>query len=242
MPPAAVTITSGMAGKLGRVPGRRARRRRSARTGTGLAVQPARRTRRRGGREPAGTRATDEAPRPRRRRGRRQHGQHAHRPVTMSGLNAGIDPRRTANPHAAVGGPPARRRSLHARPRRDSCLACPGRSMTWRCWCSPPRCGGVAMTGTKFAIGGFGPLTLLAVELVAATVALWIALLVRGYQRPRHGGGSRSRPARARRRLPRRDRRAGSYECVERGRTLGFESIFVVVLAASSCANVPSPE
>ena len=43
---------------------------------------------------------------------------------------------------------------------------------------------GVAMTGTKFAIGGFGPLTLIAVELVAATVALWLVVAVRGYQRP----------------------------------------------------------
>ena len=43
---------------------------------------------------------------------------------------------------------------------------------------------GVATTGTKYALGGFDPLTLLAVELSAATVALWCALLLRGYRPP----------------------------------------------------------
>ena len=44
---------------------------------------------------------------------------------------------------------------------------------------------GLAVTGTKYALGGFGPVTLLAVELVTATVALWMVLLVRGYRRLR---------------------------------------------------------
>jgi O-acetylserine/cysteine efflux transporter len=43
---------------------------------------------------------------------------------------------------------------------------------------------GVATSGTKFALSGFGPLTLLAVELGAATTALWITLLIRGYRPP----------------------------------------------------------
>lgn len=44
---------------------------------------------------------------------------------------------------------------------------------------------GLATTGTKYALGGFGPVTLLTVELVAASVALWLVLLVRGYRPPR---------------------------------------------------------
>ena len=47
---------------------------------------------------------------------------------------------------------------------------------------------GLAMTATKYALRGFGPVSLLAVELVAATVALWLALLVRGYRPPRSWG------------------------------------------------------
>jgi O-acetylserine/cysteine efflux transporter len=43
---------------------------------------------------------------------------------------------------------------------------------------------GTAATGTKYALGGMGPLTLLAVELVAATIMLWSVLLVRGYRAP----------------------------------------------------------
>ena len=43
---------------------------------------------------------------------------------------------------------------------------------------------GVATSGTKYALTGFGPLTLLAVELAAATTALWITLLIRGYRPP----------------------------------------------------------
>jgi drug/metabolite transporter (DMT)-like permease len=38
---------------------------------------------------------------------------------------------------------------------------------------------GAAASGTKYALGGFAPLTLLAIELVAATAALWVALAVR---------------------------------------------------------------
>jgi O-acetylserine/cysteine efflux transporter len=43
---------------------------------------------------------------------------------------------------------------------------------------------GGAVTGTKYALGGFDPLTLVSVELMAATGALWAVLLVRGYRRP----------------------------------------------------------
>lgn len=43
---------------------------------------------------------------------------------------------------------------------------------------------GVAASGAKFALHGFAPLTLLSVELLAATTALWITLLVRGYRPP----------------------------------------------------------
>ena len=44
---------------------------------------------------------------------------------------------------------------------------------------------GGAVTGTKYALGGFGPVTLLAVELTAAAVVLWAVTLVRGYRPPR---------------------------------------------------------
>lgn len=42
---------------------------------------------------------------------------------------------------------------------------------------------GIAPTGTKYALGGFGPVTAMLVELLAATVVLWIAVLRRGYRR-----------------------------------------------------------
>ena len=44
---------------------------------------------------------------------------------------------------------------------------------------------GGAMSGTKFALGGFAPVTLLAIELVAAAAVLWLVLLARGYRAPR---------------------------------------------------------
>jgi len=44
---------------------------------------------------------------------------------------------------------------------------------------------GGAVTGTKYALGGFGPVTLLAVELTAAAAVLWAVTLVRGYRPPR---------------------------------------------------------
>jgi O-acetylserine/cysteine efflux transporter len=44
---------------------------------------------------------------------------------------------------------------------------------------------GGAVTGTKNALGGFVPVTLLAVELTAAAAVLWAVTLVRGYQPPR---------------------------------------------------------
>jgi O-acetylserine/cysteine efflux transporter len=43
---------------------------------------------------------------------------------------------------------------------------------------------GLAVTGTKYALAGFDPVTLLTVELLAGAGVLWIALLVRGYRRP----------------------------------------------------------
>jgi O-acetylserine/cysteine efflux transporter len=43
---------------------------------------------------------------------------------------------------------------------------------------------GVAVAGTKYALRAFDPVTLLSVELVAATAALWAVLLIRGYRPP----------------------------------------------------------
>jgi O-acetylserine/cysteine efflux transporter len=43
---------------------------------------------------------------------------------------------------------------------------------------------GGSVTGTKYALRGFDPNTLLCVELTAATGALWAVLLVRGYRPP----------------------------------------------------------
>ena len=44
---------------------------------------------------------------------------------------------------------------------------------------------GGAITGTKYALRAFDPVTLLSVELAAATAALWAVLLIRGYRPPR---------------------------------------------------------
>ena len=44
---------------------------------------------------------------------------------------------------------------------------------------------GVAVSGTKYALGGFDPVTLLSVELLAGAAVLWVALLIRGYRPPR---------------------------------------------------------
>ncbi len=43
---------------------------------------------------------------------------------------------------------------------------------------------GAAVTGTKFALRGFDPTTLLTIEITAATAALWAVLMVRGYRPP----------------------------------------------------------
>jgi drug/metabolite transporter (DMT)-like permease len=43
---------------------------------------------------------------------------------------------------------------------------------------------GVATSGTKYALGAFAPITLLAVELTGAAMALWAVHLIRGYRRP----------------------------------------------------------
>src|ERR1700735_3037461 len=43
---------------------------------------------------------------------------------------------------------------------------------------------GMAVTGTKYALGGFDPVTLLSTELIAGASVLWAALLIRGYRPP----------------------------------------------------------
>jgi O-acetylserine/cysteine efflux transporter len=43
---------------------------------------------------------------------------------------------------------------------------------------------GAAVSGTKYALRGFDPVTLLSVELLAGAGVLWAALLVRGYRPP----------------------------------------------------------
>jgi O-acetylserine/cysteine efflux transporter len=43
---------------------------------------------------------------------------------------------------------------------------------------------GVAVSGTKYALGGFDAVTLLSIELLAGAGVLWAALLVRGYRPP----------------------------------------------------------
>jgi O-acetylserine/cysteine efflux transporter len=43
---------------------------------------------------------------------------------------------------------------------------------------------GAAVSGTKYAVQGFGPATLLAVELLCASAVLWVMLLRRGYRPP----------------------------------------------------------
>jgi drug/metabolite transporter (DMT)-like permease len=42
----------------------------------------------------------------------------------------------------------------------------------------------MAVTGTKYALGGFDPVTLLSIELMAGAGVLWAALLIRGYRPP----------------------------------------------------------
>src|ERR1700733_4421638 len=44
---------------------------------------------------------------------------------------------------------------------------------------------GGAVCGTKYALAGFGPVTLLAVALATAAAVLWVTLLARGYRAPR---------------------------------------------------------
>jgi O-acetylserine/cysteine efflux transporter len=43
---------------------------------------------------------------------------------------------------------------------------------------------GGAITGTQYALRAFDPVSLLSVELIAATAALWAVLLIRGYRPP----------------------------------------------------------
>ena len=44
---------------------------------------------------------------------------------------------------------------------------------------------GGALTGTEYALGGFDPFILLLIALAAATLALWVLLLIRGLRAPR---------------------------------------------------------
>jgi O-acetylserine/cysteine efflux transporter len=44
---------------------------------------------------------------------------------------------------------------------------------------------GLALTGSKYALGGFDPFTLILVELAAATAVLWAVLLAQGFRLPR---------------------------------------------------------
>ena len=64
-------------------------------------------------------------------------------------------------------------RHRSARSRRAPVVALTGLVLAAGLW-------GLATSGTKFALAGFGPLTLLAVQLIAAAVVLWAVLLVRG--------------------------------------------------------------
>ena len=43
---------------------------------------------------------------------------------------------------------------------------------------------GIATTGTKYALGGLDPLTLIAFELLLAALVLWLIVAVRGFRRP----------------------------------------------------------
>ena len=55
---------------------------------------------------------------------------------------------------------------------------------------------GGAITGTKYALGGFDPFVLLLVQIGAATAALWTLLLLRGLGSPRkRSAGPRAKPA-----------------------------------------------
>jgi O-acetylserine/cysteine efflux transporter len=92
---------------------------------------------------------------------------------------------------------------------------------------------GGAVAGTKYALDGFDPYTLLAVELVAATAGLWAVALSRGVRPPRSwklavllgllepGGAYLAETVG----LSRTSAAAGAIVC-------GLESAFVVMLAA----------
>jgi drug/metabolite transporter (DMT)-like permease len=77
-------------------------------------------------------------------------------------------------PGGQHGRPPRDGRRRRRRPDRRPLAALVAASVLW----------GGAISGTKYALGGFGPLTLLSVELVAAASVLWIVLLIRGYRPP----------------------------------------------------------
>jgi len=43
---------------------------------------------------------------------------------------------------------------------------------------------GTAVSVTKYALRGFGPVTLLAISLIAGTAALWTIVILRGHRPP----------------------------------------------------------
>ncbi len=92
---------------------------------------------------------------------------------------------------------------------------------------------GVATSGTKYALRAFGPLTLLAVELLAATIALWAVAVIRG-----GGRGGSWRLAAVLGLLEPALAYAGDTAGLTRTSAanasviIGLESTFVVVLAA----------
>jgi drug/metabolite transporter (DMT)-like permease len=43
---------------------------------------------------------------------------------------------------------------------------------------------GTAVSVTKYALGGFGPVTLLAISLIAGTAVLWAIVILRGHRPP----------------------------------------------------------
>ena len=83
---------------------------------------------------------------------------------------------------------------------------------------------GGAITGTKYALRAFDPVTLLSVELAAATAALWAALLIRATGRRRPG-------------LPRRARRAD-----RRGRPAPAAGDLCIVETPIHDAHAPETE
>jgi O-acetylserine/cysteine efflux transporter len=93
---------------------------------------------------------------------------------------------------------------------------------------------GTATTGTKYALRGFDPIGLLAVELVLATIVLWLVVAFRGFHRPRSLGRvmvlGLFEPA-----LAYLSETIGlAHTSATNGALIqGFECVFVVILAAA---------